>query len=202
MIIDDAVAYENVNTSYPYLHARLIFDGETLDNNIGVCLKGHISIQLTEGHRYPLKLDFNRYKKGQNLDGLKKLNLNTDFNGPTLPILRDYLSYEALPGRFTLLPWDMNGSQEPQALPLCSPLEGILSGRLLRNSIYQARYFDIMTNFLETTGSADWLIARLDAAQALLGSEISAEEVEDLRRDIRTRTARLRSELDSMTWCE
>jgi len=94
-IIDEAAAYENTNPTRPYYRAKVTFDGEALTGDIGVRLKGHISIELSDGHSFPLKLDFNRYVRGLKLDGLKKLNLNTNFNGPSWPIMRDYLSYGA-----------------------------------------------------------------------------------------------------------
>jgi spore coat protein H len=336
-IIDEAAAYENNNADYPYAAASLTFDGTELAGDVGVRLKGHISIELTEGHSFPLKLDFNKYEEDLTLDGLKKLNLHTNFNGPPVPIMREFLSYEAwrefnvaasrtafarvtmngedlgiyvmveqvdggfikrefegpygdlykpeqqsggleyhgtnindypeinhkwpdetdhssllaalevldsgsvhevqevfdaqgvltylagnvvlgswdsypytghnyylyeeIPGRFTMLPWDMNGSQEAEGLSLCSPMEGNLSGLLLREPELQNQYFDIASEFLEGPGSADWLDERLDKAQALLGSEISNEDIESLRMDIRHRTSRLEAELHSTGEC-
>lgn len=336
-IIDEAAAYVNDNSEHPYCRARVRFDGGALAADVGLRLKGHISIQLAEGHSFPFKLDLNRYEDGLTLDGLKKLNLHTNFNGPTLPILRDYLSYEAwrqhgvaasrtsfaevavngealgvyvlveqvdgdflerhfteplgdlykpeqltgsleyngpdiadypdighkwpdvtdhasllnalevlhsgsleeiagvfdvegvltylagnvalgsgdyyantghnyylyevTPGRFTMLPWDMNGSQESMDLSVCSPTEGYLSGILLQDAGYQAMYFDILTRFLEDTGSDDWLIARLDAAEILLGPALPAAEVEGIRDAIAARVQRLRDELAVTTTC-
>lgn len=336
-IIDEAAAYVNDNSEYPYFPARARFDGEELDGDIGVRLKGHISIALSEGHSFPLKLDFNRYDDGLTLDGLKKLNLHNNFNGPALPIVRDYLSYEAwrqygvaasrtsfaeievndeplgvyvlveqvdgdfiqrhfsgplgdlykpeqqtgsleyrgasianypdighkwpdvsdhasllsalevldsgsideigavfdvegvltymagnvalgsgdyypntghnyylyevTPGRFTMLPWDMNGSQESSDLSVCSPSVGYLSGKLFEDPGHLAMYFDILAAFLGQTASADWLLARLDAAASLLGSALPAEEVEEIRQAITARTSRLEDELSTTTTC-
>lgn len=336
-IIAEAAAYENTNPDRPYYPAQLTFDGAALSGDIGVRLKGHISIDLAEGHSFPLKLDFNRYVKGQKLDGLKKLNLNTDFDGPILPIMRDHLSYgawrdfgvaasrtafaavtvngedlgiyvmveqvdggflgrhfdeprgdlykpeqisgplhyhgphiadypdighkwpdetdhaallhalqvldsgtveeieevfdvegvltylagdvalgagdyypttghnyylyEETPGRFTLLPWDMNGSQEPMFPPLCSPWEGHLSGRLLEDPVHAATYFDRVAEFLDGVGSAAALGARLDAAAALLGDAVSSQEIEDLRHEIDMRIDRLETGLAASATC-
>ncbi len=299
---------------------QLTFDGQSLAEDIGVRLKGHISIELSKGRSFPLKLDFDRYSKGMKLDGLKKLNLHTNFNGPTLPILRDHLSYgawrefgvaasrtafatvevngealgvyvmveqvdggfikrhfsaphgdlykpeqisgslayhgssiadypdiglkwpdssdhaallhalkvldtgstqdieqvfdakamltylagnvalgswdcypttghnyylyEATPGRFTMLPWDMNGSLEMAPhFTMCTPmLEGLLSQRLLEAPEHHKEYVSLLTSFLETAGSKEWLSARLDAAAKLLGAALPANEVEALRR--------------------
>ncbi|MBU1701405.1 MAG: CotH kinase family protein [Candidatus Eisenbacteria bacterium] len=336
-IIDEAAAYVNDNSEYPYFHARARFDGEELRSDVGLRLKGHISIQLAEGHGFPLKLDFNRYVAGTTLDGLKKLNLHTNFNGPTLPILRDYLSYEAwrqygvaasrtsfaevtvngealgvyvlveqvdggfierhfsrpygdlykpeqatgsleyrgsniadypdighqwpegtdhaallnalevlrsgsleeiagvfdvegvltymagnvalgsgdyypntghnyylyeaTPGRFTMLPWDMNGSQERDDLSVCSPTVGYLSGKLLQDPGNMERYRAILDSFLADTGSEGWLMARLDAAQSLLGPSLPADKVEGIREAIIARVQRLQDELAAPTPC-
>ncbi len=336
-IIEAADAYENVNAKFPYAPARARFDGEALPGDIGVRLKGHISIELTEGHSFPLKLDFDRYVDDQSLDGLHKLNLNTNFNGPPVPILRDWLSYESwrhfgvaasrtafvrvrlndedlgiyvmveqvdggfierefdapygdlykpeqqtgsleyrgddiddypdighkwpgssdhasllaalaalesrslgevervfdpegvltylagnvvlgswdsypytghnyylyeeVPGRFTMLPWDMNGSQEAHGLTLCSPVGGLLSGLLLQEPGWQGRYLQIVSEFLEGPGSAAWLQERLDRAAAVLGPEIDPEGVEVLRGEIHERTQSLHEELSITDAC-
>ena len=336
-IIEEAAAYENVNPDRPYYHAQLSFDGETLDSDIGIRLKGHISIALSEGHSFPLKLDFNRYADKQTFDGLKKLNLNNNFNGPSLPIVRDFMGYNAwkefgvaasrtsfahvsvnheylgiyslveqvdggflkrhftdpygdlykpeqisgtleyrgshisdypdighkwpdesnhssllnaldvlnsehhsdigivfdiegvltylagnvalgsfdyypitghnyylyeeLPGRFNMLPWDMNGSQEAMVPPLCSPIEGILSRMLLEDPAYETRYLELLSEFLMTAGSVEQLSARLNAAQSLLGSAFPTEEFEGLRQGIITRVNRLKSEIESTSSC-
>jgi len=336
-IIEEAAAYENDNPARPYYHAQLSFDGETLDSDIGIRLKGHISIALSEGHSFPLKLDFNRYADKQTFDGLKKLNLNNNFNGPSLPIVRDFVGYNAwkefgvaasrtsfahvivnheylgiyalveqvdggflkrhftepygdlykpeqisgtleyrgshisdypdighkwpdesnhssllnaldvlnsehpsdigivfdiegvltylagnvalgsfdyypitghnyylyeeLPGRFNMLPWDMNGSQEAMVPPLCSPIEGILSRKLLEDPAYETRYLELLSEFLMTAGSVEQLSARLNAAQSLLGSAFPTEEFEGLRQGIITRVNRLKSEIESTSSC-
>ena len=337
-IIDEAAAYVNDNADRPYYPAQASFDGDPLDGDVGMRLKGHISIDLAEGHRYPLKLDFNRYEDGLELDGLKKLNLNTDFDGPTLPIMRDHLSYgawrelgvaasrtsfsrvsvngedlgvyvlveqvdgdfiergfeppygdlykpeqqtgsleyrgpniddypdighkwpdesdhaallhaievlnsgtmselgevfdvegvltymagnvvlgsgdyypstghnyylyEETPGRFTMLPWDMNGSQEPFHPDVCGPMAGLLSRRLLEDPANMDLYFALLAEFLQTAGSKEFLTARLDSAADLLGAAVSIDEVEGLRQDIATRTDSLEAALASTTDCE
>ncbi len=336
-IIDEAAVYVNDNPKRPYYPARLVFDGDELDGDIGVRLKGHISIELTNGHSFPLKLDFDRYLDGQKLDGLKKLNLNTDFDGPPLPTMRDYLSYEAWreygvpasrtslaqvtlndevlgvyvlleqvdggfikrhfdkprgdlykpeqisgglhfhgldidaypdighkwpdetdhtallhalevldsgsledieevfdvegvltyiagnvalgsgdfypttghnyylyeisPGRFTMLPWDMNGSQEPMFPPLCDAWEPPLAQRLLADPEHEARYFELVADFLDTVASQESLDARLDLAVELLGAALSPQEVEDFRFDIAQRIERLTLGLAGTTTC-
>lgn len=322
-----------------YFPATLTFDGAALPDDVGLRVKGNISVVLTEGHAFPFKLDFDRYAEDATLDGLKKLNLHSDFNGPTLPPIRDYLSYgawrelgvkaprvsfadvrvngealgnyalveqidggflarnfdpplgalykpeqlsggleyrggriedypdiglkwpsecdhrsllhalevlqngsmadlaqvfdidgvltylsgnaalgnwdsyqsthhnyylyEALPGRFTFLPWDVNGSQEPGAT-VCSfgrELGPPLARRLLEDPVHGARYMALLEAFLTTAASSQRLIARLDAAATLLGSRISAAEVDGLRHDIRTRESGLLAQLASLASC-
>jgi spore coat protein CotH len=336
-IIDEAAAYENVNPDRPYYHAQLRFDGKTMDNDIGIRLKGHISIQLSIGHSFPLKLDFNRYAKDQDLDGLKKLNLNNNFNGPPLTIVRDFVGYnawkefgvaasrtsfahvtvnqenlgtyvmveqvdggfikrhfeepygdlykpeqisgtleyrgshisdypdighkwpdesdhssllhalqvlnsgspdeigsvfdvesvltylagnvalgifdyypitghnyylyEASPGRFSMLPWDMNGSLESMDLELCSPLQGLLSRRLLEDPDMEARYFEILSVFLMSAGSPDRIIARISTAQGLIGQEFPQEAFEGLRQAIFERFNWLQEQIGSTSTC-
>jgi len=337
-IIDLADKYENVNAKFPYFHAELTFDGEKMAEDVAVRLKGHISIPLSKGHAYPLKIDFNRYAKDQTLDGLKKLNLNTNFDGPTLPIMRDYLSYgawlnygvaasrtsfarvtlnsqvlgiyvlleqvdggfikrhfdaphgqlykpeqasgslnykgskiedypeinhkwpdepdhkpllnalealefgtmgevekafdpkgivtylagnvalaswdsysstghnyylyEQTPGRFTMLPWDMNGSLEMEEADVCSPTHGHLSGILFKSPNNQKIYFEILEDFLATSGSDAFLLARLDAAEKLVGSELPKHDFEALRGDIKNRSKKLHAELSVKTSCD
>lgn len=336
-IIDEAGAYENTNPDRPYYQAQLRFDGEILDSDVGIRLKGHISIQLSSGHSYPFKLDFNRYAEEQVLDGLKKLNLNNNFQGPPLTIVRDFVGYNAWrefgvaasrtafahvmvnqedlglyvmveqvdggfikrhfagpygdlykpeqisgtleyrgpsitdypdighkwpdesdhssllhalevlqsgqvgeigevfdiegiltymagfvalgafdyypitghnyylyesdPGRFTMLPWDMNGCLETMNPPLCSPLQGLLSGRLLEDPDLEARYRKILTDFLNSAGSPEQLFARLDAAQQIVGPAFPPEAFEGIRHDILTHVEWLRSEIGSTSGC-
>ena len=113
----------------------------------------------------------------------------------------NYYLYEELPGRFNMLPWDMNGSQEPMDPALCSPMEGYLSSKLLEDPVFEARYLELLSEFLMTAGSEQQLTKRLNGAQSILGSEIPAEEFEGMRRDIITRINRLKSEIESTASC-
>jgi spore coat protein CotH len=336
-IIDEAAAYENTNPKRPYYQALLIFDGTLLNAPVGIRLKGHISIALSREHSFPLKLDFNRFTEKQTLDGLKKLNLNNNFDGPPLSIARDFISYhawrefgvaasrtaftevfvnqeylgiyalveqvdggfikrhfpspygdlykpeqfsgtleyrgadisrypdighkwpdksdhssllhalevlqsdqadklgevfdlesiliylagnvalgvfdyypitghnyylyEASPGRFSMLPWDMNGSLEPGNPSICSPLEGYLSRKLMEDPGLQARYLELLSDFLNTAGSAERLKGRLQQARNLIGPEFPPEEFEILEQDIDTRAQWLRAELEGIPGC-
>ena len=65
-----------------YMRAKLEFDSIVLDT-IGVRLKG-VGSYSHPGMKKPWKLDFNKYVKGQKLDGLKKLNLQNATQDPTM----------------------------------------------------------------------------------------------------------------------
>ena len=336
-IIALADAYENVNAKFPYFEASMTFDGVALESKVGVRLKGHISIPLTNGESYPLKVDLNKFDGKQSLDGLKKLNLNTNFNGPILPIVRDFISYEAwrqfgvaaartaftrvivngkelgiyvmveqvdggfikrnfnepygqlykpeqqsgmldykgplienypeinhkwpdeadhtallnaieilntsspgkigevfdvhgaftylagnvalsswdsypitghnyylyeaAPGQFTMLPWDMNGSLEPSDVSVCNPWQGLLSSRLLEDPANEALYFELLDQFLNTVASNPSLLARLAKAQELIGYAFPKEEFEELKHQIETRSHLIKEELANTIMC-
>ena len=336
-IIEEAAAYENTNPKRPYYEALCIFDGTLLGHPVGIRLKGHISIPLSRGHSFPLKLDFNRYMETQHLDGLKKLNLNNNFNGPPLTIVRDFISYrvwraygvaasrtafaevflnkeylgiyalveqvdggflkrnfempygdlykpeqisgsleyrgprisdypdighkwpedsdhssllhaievlhtghieaigevfdlesvlcylagyvalgifdyypitghnyylyEEKPGRFSMLPWDMNGSLEVGHPGICSPVQGYLSRKLLEDPGLHARYFEILSDFLNTACSPESLNTHLQHARSLLGPEFPPEDFDGLEQDIFARAEWLRAEIESAHSC-
>ena len=332
-----ADAYENVNAQFPYHEATLSFDGEELAGTVGVRLKGHISIPLSHGHSYPLKIDFDRYQEDQELDGLSKLNLNTNFDGPALPIARDFISYDAWrafdvaasrtafttvrvngeelgtyvmveqvdggfikrnfegphgqlykpeqitgdlhyrgpdiedyedinhkwpdepdhapllhalevlddgplheveevfdvegvltylagnvalaswdsyavtghnyylyelePGRFTLLPWDMNGSLEGGGDSLCVPHGALLSGRLLSDPDNEDRYFEIVEEFLNTAASDAELLQRMERARDRVGDHFPHEHWQILEEQIRQRSDLLEEQIEGTPTC-
>jgi spore coat protein H len=336
-IEETADAYENVNAHFDYYPASMTFDGDALDGEVGVRLKGHISIPLTHGHSYPLKVDFNRYVEDQTLDGLTKLNLNTNFDGPPLPIARDFISYDAWrefgiaasrtafvtvnvngedlgvyalleqvdggfikrsfdaphgqlykpeqisgnleyrgpdiedyedinhkwpdepdhssllhalailhegsldeleevfdlegvltylagnvalaswdsyastghnyylyelePGRFTLLPWDMNGSLDGGPDSLCTPHGALLSGRLLSDPDNEARYFELVEEFLATAGSDAALLERMEDGRALVGSSLPSEHWQILQEQIEHRSDQVEEQLEDTATC-
>jgi hypothetical protein len=113
----------------------------------------------------------------------------------------NYYLYEIAPGRFTMLPWDMNGSQEYAGLSLCNPTQGYLSGKLLEDPANLAFYRNILADFLDDTGSIEWLTARLDAAQSLLGPDLSPGDVDDIRDAIIERVNSLQEELATTGEC-
>jgi hypothetical protein len=113
----------------------------------------------------------------------------------------NYYLYEISPGCFTMLPWDMNGSQENAGLSICNPTQGYLSGKLLEDPAAFNLYREILADFLSDAGSIEWLTARLDAAQRILGPDISPEDVDDIRSAIIARVNSLQEELATTSDC-
>lgn len=74
--------------------ATLSWNGTPLAAPVQVRPKGHFSRITAVGEAFPLKLDFDELDAGQELDGLRKLNLHP--MGEELSVLRERLSYGAL----------------------------------------------------------------------------------------------------------
>jgi CotH kinase protein/Secretion system C-terminal sorting domain len=95
-----------------YLPALVIVDGDTLDS-VGVRLKGNASYGHP-GTKKSLKLDFNQYIGGQELDGLRSLHLNNSAYDPTMireKIMLDIFQRHGLPApRCTFSTVYFNGS--------------------------------------------------------------------------------------------
>lgn len=75
----------------PYSYCKAELDGTPLDT-IGIRHKGYNS--WWSSPKKPMKLDLNRFKKGQTYQGLKKLNLHNRAGDPSF--LRENLCYELL----------------------------------------------------------------------------------------------------------
>lgn len=75
----------------PYTSAKIIIDGMALDS-IGLRQKGFNS--WWRSVKKPLKVDLNRYKSGQQYDGLKKFNLHNGSGDPSF--IRENLNYRIL----------------------------------------------------------------------------------------------------------
>ncbi|TWU59230.1 Inner spore coat protein H [Rubripirellula tenax] len=73
----------------PYFQANFVADGVALDN-VGVRFKGNSSFSGS-GVKKSIKIDFNEYED-LTFMGMKKLNLNNNFNDPTM--LREKLFYD------------------------------------------------------------------------------------------------------------
>jgi len=70
-----------------YLNARITFDAIVLDS-VGVRAKGRTSFTFIENKKIPLKIDFDKFKskKGQTLDGLKKINLQNELRDNSMMV--------------------------------------------------------------------------------------------------------------------
>lgn len=77
--------------------ADVIVNGEKVEN-VGLRAKGNLTLrsvaQMDDSDRYSWKIDFDNYVDGQNLHGLKKLNLNNNYSDPSQ--MREYLSYSLM----------------------------------------------------------------------------------------------------------
>jgi len=75
----------------PYAPAKLIVDGILLDT-LGIRYKGFNS--WWHSVKKPIKIDMNRYKSGQEYDGLKKFNLHNGSGDPSF--IRENIDYKLL----------------------------------------------------------------------------------------------------------
>ncbi|MBL7882564.1 MAG: CotH kinase family protein, partial [Bacteroidia bacterium] len=71
----------NYYTIDKYLRGNIVFNG-TAYNNVGIKFKGNSSYS-NPSEKKSFKVDMNEFVSGQNVDGLKKFNLNNGFKDPT-----------------------------------------------------------------------------------------------------------------------
>ena len=83
--------FQNQIRDIPYTFCKVELDGTLLDT-IGIRHKGYNS--WWSSPKKPIKLDLNRFIKGQNYQGLKKLNLHNRAGDPSF--MRENLCYELL----------------------------------------------------------------------------------------------------------
>jgi len=74
-----------------FLPATVITDGDTL-YEVGFRFKGKYSNYGFPGNKKPFRLDFNEFIKGQDFQGLKKLNLHNLAGDPSF--LREFMAYD------------------------------------------------------------------------------------------------------------
>jgi spore coat protein H len=82
-----------------YLQAIVSVDGKKF-YSAGVRFKGESSYEFYPGKKKPFRIKFNKYIKGQNLNGLEELNLNNNFKDPTMireKIYLDLMNKQGLP---------------------------------------------------------------------------------------------------------
>lgn len=75
----------------PYAPAKLVVDGTVLDT-LGIRYKGFNS--WWHSVKKPIKIDINKYKPGQEYDGLKKFNLHNGSGDPSF--IRENIDYKIL----------------------------------------------------------------------------------------------------------
>lgn len=96
----------------------------------------------------------------------------------------NYYLYESTAGRFTMIPWDMNFSQGVLDHPCGfgrNTEEWPVSNTLLGDPATVQEYLGILEGFLGGAASPQSLGARLDAVLPILGADIDASAVDELR---------------------
>ena len=120
----------------------------------------------------------------------------------------NYYLYESSAGMFTLIPWDMDQSQEDDTEPCglgtnpsTPEYDFVLSGRLLGDPTYLETYFDSMREILVGAGSIESLSQEIDEAESTLGDRLLPVEVNRIRGYIDTRVPALLTALEFATTC-
>lgn len=99
---DSLTYYRKISDSLDinnYMQANVVVDGKRLPAT-GVRFKGESSYEFYPGKKKPFRLKFNKYVKGQHLDGMEEINLNNNFKDPTMireKIYLDMLNKQGLP---------------------------------------------------------------------------------------------------------
>jgi hypothetical protein len=73
-----------------YMQATVMVDGK-LYYSSGVRFKGESSYEFYPGKKKPFRIKFNKYVKGQDMDGIEEINLNNNFKDPTMIREKMYL---------------------------------------------------------------------------------------------------------------
>ncbi|CAN5819126.1 hypothetical protein BH09VER1_BH09VER1_46860 [soil metagenome] len=80
-----------IGVDFPYVHADLNFDGEAI-SDVAARYKGNNTyIMSRNALKRPLKLDLNKYVKGQKLAAISTINLHNNVNDPG--VMNEVLSY-------------------------------------------------------------------------------------------------------------
>ena len=82
-----------------YMQASINVDGKKF-YACGLRFKGESSYEFYPGKKKPFRIKFNKFVKGQDMDGLVELNLNNNFKDPTMireKLYLDMLNREGLP---------------------------------------------------------------------------------------------------------
>ncbi len=99
---DSLVYYRKISDSLNisnYMQATISVDNKRF-YSCGIRFKGESSYEFYPGKKKPFRIKFNKFVKGQDLDGLEELNLNNNFKDPTMlreKMYLDLLNKEGLP---------------------------------------------------------------------------------------------------------
>lgn len=96
---DSLIIYKTGSNDKKYMQATVVFNGKPY-YSAGVRLKGQSSFDYSNEHKKSLKIKFNHYISGQTLNGISTINLNNNFNDPTMireKLLFDIMRMEKLP---------------------------------------------------------------------------------------------------------
>ena len=99
---DSLIYYRKISDSLnvsSYMQATVTVDNKPF-YSCGIRFKGESSYEFYPGKKKPFRIKFNKYVKGQDLDGLEEINLNNNFKDPTMvreKIYLDLLNKQGLP---------------------------------------------------------------------------------------------------------
>jgi spore coat protein H len=99
---DSLVYYRKISDSLDistFMQASVSVDNKRF-YSVGIRFKGESSYEFYPGKKKPIRIKFNKFVKGQTLDGLEEINLNNNFKDPTMlreKIYLDMLNKEGLP---------------------------------------------------------------------------------------------------------
>jgi spore coat protein H len=99
---DSLTYYRKISDSLEistYMQASILVDSKRF-YSCGVRFKGESSYEFYPGKKKPFRIKFNKFVKGQDLDGVEELNLNNNFKDPTMireKVYLDLLNNQGLP---------------------------------------------------------------------------------------------------------
>jgi spore coat protein H len=96
---DSLIDYKTRDELKQYMQATVVFNGKPY-YAVGVRLKGQSSFDFSHDLKKSFKVKFNEYISGQTVHGISTINLNNNFNDPTMireKLLFDILRMEGLP---------------------------------------------------------------------------------------------------------
>ena len=83
---------ENLFEKKTYLKADVVIDGKN-SYNVGIKIKGESSYKYYPSKKKSLKINFDKFIKGQEHQGFEEINLNNNFKDPTFMREKLYLDF-------------------------------------------------------------------------------------------------------------